>query len=75
MRSTLDDERDASLDSLMLDHEMELMVDFQIFTLPGRQELFDSEEFVRSYRQIYPEHYTSEYDLGVFRRIRDQIAR
>jgi hypothetical protein len=54
----------------MLDQQIELIVDFQIFTLPGRKELFDSVEFLRYYRQVYPERYTSEYDLGVFRRIR-----
>jgi hypothetical protein len=73
--SALNARKQKALVRFMRDSEIELIVDFQIFTLPGRQELFDSEEFVRSYRQIYPEHYTSEYDLGVFRRIRDQIAR
>ena len=59
----------------MLDHDIELMVDYQIFTLPGRKDLFDSAEFFQYYRQVFPEHYTSEYDLGVFRRIRDDARR
>ena len=73
--SALNARKQKALVRFMLDSEIGLVVDFQIFTLPGRQELFDSVEFVRHYRQIYPEHYTSEYDLGVFRRIRDEAGR
>ena len=73
--SALEARKQNTLVPFMLAHEIELVVDFQIFTLPGRQDYFDSREFLQYYRQVYPERHTGEYDLGVFRRIRDDAGR
>jgi hypothetical protein len=73
--SALQARKQNALIRFMLEHEIELMVDYQIFTLPGRKDFLDSTEFFRYYRQVFPEHYTSEYDFGVFRRIRDDVRR
>jgi hypothetical protein len=73
--SALRARKQNTLVPLMLAHEIELVVDFQILTLPGRQDYFDSREFLQYYRQVYPERHTGEYDFGVFRRIRDDAGR
>jgi len=73
--SALQARKQKALLRFMLDNDIELMVDFQIYSLSGRQDLLDGAEFLKSYRQVFPPRYTSEYDLGVFRRIRDDARR